>query len=115
MVKKENKENREQRTVPCSRHLKILFIILITIIIFIIPTKKISASPLTYVSLDSWVYPAISRLEALQAFDGNDTVATNTLPLTRIEVAYLIDSALFNLQKGKLELNQQNLSLMISK
>lgn len=112
MVKKENKENREQRTVPCSCFVKILFIVLITIIIFIIPTKTISASPLTYVPLDSWVYPAISRLETLQAFEGNDTVATNTLPLTKIEVAYLIDSVLFNLQKGKLELNQQNLSLM---
>lgn len=104
MVKKDNK------FILC--HLKILFIILITIIIFIIPTKTILASPLTYVPLDSWVYPAISRLETLQAFDGNDTVATNTLPLTRIEVVYLIDSALFNLQKGKLELNQQNLTLM---
>jgi len=93
-------------------HLKFLFIILITIIIFIIPTKTISASPLTYVPLDSWVYPEISRLETLQAFHGNNTVAANTLPLTRIEVAYLIDSALSNLQRGKLELNQQNLSLM---
>jgi len=108
MVKKENKEKREQRTVPCSR----LLLILIIIIIFTIPIQTISASPLNYVPLDSWVYPAISRLETLQAFDGNDTVATNTLPLTRIEVAYLIDSALFNLQKGKLELNPQNLSLM---
>jgi hypothetical protein len=107
-VKKENKENREQRTVPCSR----LLLILIITIIFIIPTKTISASPLTYVPLDSWVYPAISRLETLQAFHGNDTVATNTLPLTRIEVAYLIDTALSNLQRGKLELNQQNLSLI---
>lgn len=104
MVKKDNKF--------ILYHLKFLFIILITIIIFIIPTKIISASPLTYVPLDSWVYPAISRLETLQAFDGNDTVATNTLPLTRIEVAYLIDSALSNLQRGRLELNQQNLSLM---
>ena len=104
MVKKDNKF--------ILYHLKILFIILITIIIFIIPTKTILASPLTYVPLDSWVYPAISRLETLQAFDGNDTVATNTLPLTRIEVAYLIDSALSNLQKGKLELSQQNLTLM---
>jgi len=104
MVKKDNKF--------ILYHLKILFIILITIIIFIIPTKTISASPLTYVPLDSWVYPAISRLETLQAFDGNDTVATNTLPLTRIEVAYLMDSALSNLQRSKLELNQQNLSLM---
>ena len=92
--------------------LKIILLILITIIIFIIPTKTISASPLTYVPLDSWIYPTISRLETLQAFDGNDTVATNTLPLTKIEVAYLIDSALSNLQRGKLELNQQNLSLM---
>lgn len=104
MVKKDNK------FIFC--HLKILFIVLITIIIFIIPTKTILASPLTYVPLDSWIYPTISRLETLQAFDGNDTVATNTLPLTRIEVAYLVDTVLFNLQKGKLKFNQQNLSLV---
>jgi len=110
MVKKENKENREQRTVPCS-HL-FLFIILITIIIFIIPTKTISAAPLTYIPLDSWVYPAISRLETLQAFSGNDTVATNTLPLIRIEAAYLIDTALSNIQRGKIEFKDSDLTLM---
>lgn len=108
MVKKENKEQSEQRTVPCSY----MLLILIVIIIYIISAKTISASPLNYVPLENWVYPAISRLETLQAFAGNDTVATNTLPLTRIEVAYLIDSALSNLQKDKLELNQQNLTLM---
>ena len=90
----------------------ILLVLIAIIIFFIIPTKTILASPLTYVPLDSWVYPTISRLETLQAFNGNDTIATNTLPLTRIEVAYLIDTVLSNLQRGKLELNQQNLSLM---
>jgi hypothetical protein len=93
-------------------HLKFLFIILITIIIFIIPTKTLSASPLTYVPLDSWVYPAVSRLETLQAFEGNDSVATNTLPLIRIEIAYLIDSALSNIQKGKIEFKDSDLTLM---
>lgn len=89
-----------------------ILILFAVVVFFIIPTKTISASPLTYVPLDSWVYPAISRLETLQAFDGKDTVATNTLPLTRIEVAYLVDTVLFNLQKGKLKFNQQNLSLV---
>lgn len=107
MVKKDNKKFIFHL---CS--FKTILILFAVVVFFIIPTRIILASPLTYVPLDSWVYPAISRLETLQAFDGNDTVATNTLPLTRIEVAYLIDSALFNLQKGKLELNQQNLSLM---
>jgi len=93
-------------------HLKILFIILITIIIFIIPTKTISASPLTYLPLDSWVYPAVSRLETLQAFEGNDSVATNTLPMIRIEIAYLIDTALSNIQKGKIEFEDADLTLM---
>lgn len=92
--------------------LKIILLVLITIIIFIIPTKTISASPLTYVPLDSWVYPAISRLETLQAFEGNITIATNTLPLTRFEVASLMDTALSNLQKGKIELKQADLLLM---
>jgi len=104
MVKKDNKFILYQ--------LKILFIILITITIFIIPTKIISAAPLTYIPLDSWVYSEISRLETLRAFDGNDFVATNTLPLTRIEIAYLIDTALSNIQKGKIEFKDSDLTLM---
>ena len=92
--------------------LRILFIISITIIIFTILTPSILASPINYVPLNDWVYPAISRLETLRAFDGNDTVATNTLPLTRIEVAYLIDTSLSNIQKGKMELKDPDLILM---
>ncbi|MCK4241616.1 MAG: hypothetical protein KAX30_08330, partial [Candidatus Atribacteria bacterium] len=90
-------------------------LILITIIVFFItPTKIISASPLPLINipLDSWVYPAISRLETLQAFEGNSTIALNTTPLTRFEVASLIDTALSNLQKGKAELKQADLLLM---
>ncbi|MHC2995258.1 MAG: hypothetical protein IBV53_07150 [Candidatus Atribacteria bacterium] len=90
-----------------------ILLVLITIIIFfIVSTKTVLASPLINVPLDSWVYPAISRLETLQAFEGNDHIATNTTPLTRLEIAFLIDTALSNIQRGKLELNQQNLSLM---
>ena len=92
---------------------KIILLVLIAIIIFfIIPTKIALASPLINVPLDSWVYPTISRLETLRAFDGNDSVATNTLPLTRIEIAYLIDTALSNIQKGKIEFKDSNLTLM---
>lgn len=98
----------KQRTVTCFS----LVLILIITIFCIIPIKTILASPLTYVPLNSWVYPAISRLETLQAFNGNDTVATNTLPLTRIEIAYLIDVGLSNLQRGKLKLKETNLDLM---
>lgn len=91
-----------------------LLILITTILFFIIPTKITLASPppLTNVPLNSWVYPTISRLETLQAFEGNDIIALNTTPLTRIEVALLIDTVLSNLQRGKLELNQQNLLLM---
>ena len=94
--------------------LKILFIILITIITFIIPTKTISASPLPLINIppDSWVYPAISRLETLQAFEGNSAIALNTKPLTRFEIASLIDTALSNLQEGKVELKEADLLLM---
>lgn len=103
--------NIKQRTVPCSH---MLLILITTILFFMIPTKITLANPppLTNVPLNSWIYPEISRLETLQAFSGNDTIATNTLPLTRIEVAFLIDTVLSNIQRGKLELNQQNLSLM---
>lgn len=91
-----------------------MLLILITTIFFIIPTKTIIANPrpLINVPLDSWVYATISRLETLQAFEGNDLIALNTKPLTRLEIAFLIDTVLSNLQRGKLELNQQNLSLM---
>jgi len=91
-----------------------LLILITTILFFIIPTKITLASPppLINVPLNSWVYPTISRLETLQAFEGNDIIATNTTPLTRTEVAFLIDTVLSNMQRGKLELNQQNLSLM---
>jgi len=68
--------------------------------------------PLTNVPLNSWVYPTISRLETLQAFEGNDIIATNTTPLTRTGVALLIDTVLSNLQRGKLKLNQASLSLI---
>lgn len=98
----------KQRTVPCSS----LVLIVIIIIFCIIPIKTILASPLTYVPLNSWVYPAISRLETLLIFEGNDTIATNTLPLTRIEIAYLIDVGLSNLQREKLKLKETDLDLM---
>ncbi len=90
-----------------------LLIIIITIF-FIIPAKTISASPLPLINvpLDSWVYPAISRFETLQAFEGNSTIALNTKPLTRFEVASLIDIALSNLQKEKVKLKQADLLLM---
>jgi len=110
MMKKENKEKQKQRTVPCSCLLLILF----TIVIFIIPAKTITASslPLINIPLDSWVYPAISRLETLQTFEGDDTIAINTLPLTRLKIAFLLDTALSNLQKGKVELKEADLLLM---
>ncbi|MBU2563194.1 MAG: capsule assembly Wzi family protein, partial [Actinobacteria bacterium] len=73
----------------------------------------ILASPLPSINvpLDSWVYPAISRFETLQAFEGN-SIALNTIPLTRFEIASLIDTALSNLQKGKVEFKGADLLLM---
>jgi len=94
--------------------LKAMLLILITVIFFIIPIKIILASPLPSINvpLDSWVYPAISRFETLQAFEGNSTIALNTTPLTRFEIASLIDTALSNLQKGKVEFKGADLLLM---
>ncbi|HCL90516.1 MAG TPA: hypothetical protein DHW70_04265, partial [Candidatus Atribacteria bacterium] len=94
---------------------KTMLLVLIAIIIFfIIPAKTVLASPLPLINvpLDSWVYPAISRLNTLQALEGNDHVAPNTIPLTRLEVAFLIDTVLSNLQKGKVELKDSDLTLM---
>jgi len=89
-----------------------LLILIITI--FFIPAKTISANTpsLINVPLDSWVYPVISRFETLQAFEGNSTIALNTTPLTRFEVTSLINTALSNLQKGKVKLKQEDLLLM---
>lgn len=93
--------------------LKIILLVLIAIIIFfIIPTKIVLASLLINVPLDSWVYPAISRLNTLQALEGNDHIAPKTTPLTRLEIALLIDTVLSNLQRGKVELKEADLSLM---
>jgi hypothetical protein len=94
--------------------LRAMLLILIITIFLIIPTKTILASPLPSINvpLDSWVYPAISRFETLQAFEGNSTIALNTRPLTRFEVASLIDKALSNLQKGKVEFKGVDLLLM---
>jgi hypothetical protein len=92
--------------------LKAMLLILIITIFFIIPTKIALASPLINVPLDSWVYQAISRLNTLQAFEGNDHIAPNTIPLTRLEVTFLIDTVLSNLQKGKVELKEADLLLM---
>ncbi|PKP56748.1 hypothetical protein CVT91_12300 [Candidatus Atribacteria bacterium HGW-Atribacteria-1] len=68
----------------------ILLALVAIIIFFVIPTKTILASPLPSINvpLDSWVYPAISRFETLQAFEGN-SIALNTIPLTRFEIASL--------------------------
>jgi len=112
-VKKEKKFNKKQRTAPCFCSCSyLLFILIVVIVFFVIHPQNILASPLNYVPLDSWVYSAISRLETLRAFAGNNTVATNTLPLTRIEIAHLIDTALFNIQKGKNEFKDWELALM---
>jgi hypothetical protein len=94
--------------------LRAMLLILIITIFFIVPAKTISANPLPLINvpLDSWVYPAISRFETFQAFEGNSTIALNTIPLTRFEVASLIDMALSNLQKGKVELKQADILLM---
>jgi len=95
---------------PCP--FKTILILIAVIVFFIVPIKISLASPSINVPLDSWVYPAISRFETLQAFEGNSTIALNTTPLTRFEIASLIDTALFNLQKGKVKLKQADLLLM---
>jgi len=95
---------------PCP--FKTILILIAIIVFFIVPTKISLANPSINVPLDSWVYPVISRFETLQAFEGNSTIALNTTPLTRFEIASLIDTALSNLQKGKVELKETDLLLM---
>ena len=94
--------------------LKNVLLILGVTIFFIIPANTILANPLSLINvpLDSWVYPAISRLETLQAFNGNDSIALNTIPLSRIKIAFLIDTALSNIQEGKAKLKPVDLLLM---
>ena len=106
------KHNRKFIFYPYT--FKVILILIAVIFFFITTAKTISANPLFLINvpLNSWVYPAISRLETLQAFNGNDTIAINTIPLTRFEVASLIDTALSNVQKGKVELKEADLLLM---
>jgi len=105
--KKEDKEkNREQR-MAITIAIFIVFVFIFTPAVWVS-----SASPLIEVPLDSWVYSAISRLETLRAFDSNTTIPTNTLPLSRIEVADLIDTTLFHLQRGTIELKARDLALV---
>ncbi|MBU4510763.1 capsule assembly Wzi family protein, partial [bacterium] len=94
---------------PCP--FKIILILIAVIVFFIVPIKISLANPSINVPLDSWVYPAISRFETLQAFEGN-SIVLNTSPLTRFEIASLIDTALSNLQKGKVEFKEADLLLM---
>ena len=94
---------------PCP--FKTILILIAVIVFFIVPTKISLANPSINVPLDSWVYPAISRLETFQAFEGN-SIALNTTPLTRFEIASLIDTTLSNLQKGKVEFKGADLLLM---
>jgi len=104
------RSNRDHRITYIT--FKNISIFLITVLFCIICSQSISASFLTNIPLNSWIYPEISRLNTLQAFIGNGSVALNTLPLTRIEIAYLLDTALFNIQKGKLVIKDSDLKAM---
>ena len=105
---------RENNFILYSFPLKIILLILIAVIFSIIPARAIlaSPSPLTYVPLNSYIYPAIFRFDALGALDGNTDIPLHTLPLTRIEVTYLVDIVLSNLQRGRIELKEADLYLM---
>jgi hypothetical protein len=105
-----------------------LFIIFIIIIIHmsmatpIIPVFSIisitpivacaSANPLHNVPLDSWVYVNLQKLEAMNLFIGEDSIALNTKPLTHRSVAALINRALLNIQQGKVVLPEIQVTLL---
>jgi len=105
-----------------------LFIIFIIIIIHmsmatpIIPVFSIisitpiiayaSANSLLNVPLDSWVYVNLQKLEAMNLFVGEDSIALNTKPLTRRSVAALINRALLNVQQGKVVLAEGQIILL---
>jgi|GEM_PF-2409759 len=67
-----------------------------------------SPSPLLNVPLDSWIYSELARLEAMNllAGVGASRVALYSKPLTRQEVAILINQALLNVQKKDIILKE---------
>jgi len=66
-------------------------------------------SPIINVPLDSWIYTELAKMEYLNLFRGEDTVALNTRPLTRLEVARLINQALISFERGKIDLDETQL------
>lgn len=66
-------------------------------------------SPIINVPLDSWIYTDLAKMEYSNLLQGEDTVALNTRPLTRLEVAKLINQALINLERGKIDFDEAQL------
>jgi hypothetical protein len=66
-------------------------------------------SPILNIPLDSWIYTELAKMEYLNLLQGEATVALNTRPLTRLEVAGLINQALINLERGKIEVDEAQL------
>ncbi len=71
-----------------------------------------SVNPLLNVPLDSWVYANLQKLEAMNLFEGEVSMALNTKPLTRRSVAALINHALLNIQQGKVVLPEIQVILL---
>jgi len=67
-------------------------------------------SPTINVPLDSWIYTELAKMEYLNMLQGEDTVALYTRPLTRLEVARLINQALINYERGKIDLDEAQLT-----
>jgi hypothetical protein len=67
-------------------------------------------SPTINVPLDSWIYTELAKMEYLNMLQGEDTVALYTRPLTRLEVARLINQALINMERGKIDLDEAQLT-----
>jgi hypothetical protein len=67
-------------------------------------------SPLVNVPLESWIYTELEKMEYSNMLLGENTVAIYTRPLTRLEVSILINQALINLERGKIEIDRVQLS-----
>ncbi|MBN2395768.1 MAG: hypothetical protein JXC36_04805 [Candidatus Atribacteria bacterium] len=65
-----------------------------------------SPSPLLNIPLDSWVYADLQQLESMNLLKGIGSIGLYSKPLTRREVAMLINQSLVNIQKEKIDLTE---------
>ncbi len=103
-------EKQKRRVTRIIFFLLIIFCFSFSVqFVAIAATSSTSLSPILNVPLDSWIYTELAKMEYLNLLQGENTVALNTRPLTRLEISRLINQALINLERGKIDLDEAQL------